>query len=73
LSEKQEAPRLTGKAKGRSSLKLRKKGQSGNKCGRRKDLDNFGNLLMKAFYKTLPGRDGQLLCIQVQWPRSCAE
>ena len=22
-----------------------------------KDLDNFGNLLMKEFYKTLPGRD----------------
>jgi hypothetical protein len=51
--------RGAGKAKGRASLKLRKKGQSGNKCGRPKDLDNFGNLLMKEFYKTLPGRDGR--------------
>jgi hypothetical protein len=47
--------RGAGKAKGRASLKLRKKGQSGNKCKRPKDLDNFGNLLMKEFYKTLQG------------------
>jgi hypothetical protein len=53
VSEKQSQP-LTGRARRLANLKPWKKGQSGNKSGRPKDLANFGDILMKEFYKTVP-------------------
>ena len=53
LSDEQEAPPLTGRAKGWANIKPWKKGQSGNKSGKLKDLARFGDILMKEFYKTV--------------------
>ena len=59
MSEEQEAPPpLTGRAKGWVNVKPWKKGQSGNKSGRPKDLARFGDILMKEFYKTVPASLG---------------
>ena len=54
MSEEQEAPPpFTGRAKGWVNFKPWKKGQSGNKSGRPKDLGRLGEILMKEFYKTV--------------------
>jgi hypothetical protein len=53
VSEEQASRPLTGRARSLANLKPFKKGESGNKSGRPKDLVNFGDLLMK-FYKIVP-------------------
>ena len=59
MSEEQEAPPpLTGRAKGWVNVKPWKKGQSGNKSGRPKNLARFGDILMREFYKTVPASMG---------------
>jgi hypothetical protein len=58
VSDDQEAPPLTGKAKGYANLKPWKKGVSGNKSGRPKDLGKFGEILMREFYKTVVANMG---------------
>jgi hypothetical protein len=58
VSDEQEAPPLTGKAKGWANLKPWTKGQSGNKSGRPKDLAKFGDILMKEFYRTVAANLG---------------
>ena len=58
MSEDQEAPPLTGKAKGYANLKPWTKGVSGNKSGRPKDLGKFGEILMREFYKTVVANMG---------------
>ena len=54
MSEKQETPPLTGKAKGYANLKPWKKGQSGNPSGRPKNLARLGDLFTKELFKTVP-------------------
>ena len=58
MSEEQAAQPLTGKARRLANLKPWKKGETGNKSGRPKDIVNFGDLLMKEFYKTVPANLG---------------
>jgi len=53
VSDEQPDQPLSGKARHLANLKPYVKGQSGNKSGRPKDLANFGELLMKEFYKTV--------------------
>jgi Family of unknown function (DUF5681) len=53
VSEKQPDQALTGKARHLANLKPFPKGKSGNPSGKPKDLANFGELLMKEFYKTV--------------------
>jgi hypothetical protein len=74
VSEEQAAQPLTGKARRLANLKPWKKGQSGNESGRPKDIVNFGDLLMKEFYKTVPAslggktvnkRQGEIIAMQM--------
>jgi hypothetical protein len=50
------SPPLTGKAKRLANLIPYKKGVSGNPSGKPKDLAEFGDLLMKEFYKTVAAK-----------------
>ena len=54
MSEEQETPPLTGKAKGYANLKPWKKGQSGNPSGRPKNLARLGDLFTQELFKTVP-------------------
>ena len=53
MTDKQPSQPLTGRARSLANLKRYPKGQTGNLSGRPKDLANFGDLLMKEFYKTV--------------------
>jgi hypothetical protein len=58
VSDEQAAPPLTGRARSLANLKRYPKGETGNPSGRPKDIVNFGTLLMKEFYKTIPANLG---------------
>jgi Family of unknown function (DUF5681) len=57
VSDEQEAPPLTGRAKSLANLRPRppwKKGQSGNPSGKPKNLARLGDLFTKELFKTVP-------------------
>jgi Family of unknown function (DUF5681) len=53
VTDEQPSQPLTGRARSLANLKRYPKGQTGNPSGRPKDLANFGDLLMKEFYKAV--------------------
>ena len=58
VSDEPEKPPLTGMARRLANLKRYPKGETGNRSGRPKDIVNFGDLLMREFYKTVPANLG---------------
>ena len=74
MSEEQATPPLKGRARSLANLKPWKKGVSPNPGGKPKDIVNFGDLLMKEFYKTVPAslggktvnkRQGEIIAMQM--------
>jgi hypothetical protein len=68
VSDEQPDQPLTGKAKRLANLIPYKKGQSGNKSGRPKNLAKFGDILMKEFYKTVVANMGTQEAIRAPSP-----